>query len=129
MVAWLLVRIEANGLWPSEWLDAFVTMIPKASGGSRLRDQHPMTVLPLLYRIWAKAIVLEWASTLHQQYLGSSAMGFRSQSGTIHLAQLLSDIIALQESQKKELWLASFDVEKCYDSLPWWAVFDVLRQA
>ena len=27
------------------------------------------------------------------------------------------------------MWLASFDVEKCFDSLPWWAVFGVLWQA
>ena len=25
--------------------------------------------------------------------------------------------------------MASFDIEKCYDSVPWWAVFEVMRAA
>ena len=35
----------------------------------------------------------------------------------------------MQRRRGRQLWLASFDVEKCFDSLPWWAVFGVLRHA
>ena len=55
-------------------------------------------------------------------------MGFRAGFGTLHLAQLISDLIHLQGTRGAELWLASFDVEKAFDSLPWWAVFRTLRQ-
>ena len=89
-VAQLLNLVEAEGIWPAEWLTAYVVMIPKTSGGSRPRDQRPITVLPLLYRVWSKAITLEWAAVLQRAYLGQAALGFRAQSGTLHVAQLLS---------------------------------------
>ena len=128
-VANLLTLVEAEGRWPREWLDAYVTMIPKAAGGTRPRDQRPITVLDIVYRVWAKGIVLEWSATLNDNLLGPAAMGFRRELGTLHLAQLLNDLILLRRRRREQLWLASFDIQKCFDSLPWWALFGVLRRA
>lgn len=128
-VARLLSLVESEGLWPAEWMVAYVSMIPKASGGTRPQDQRPITVLDLLYRVWAKGVVMAWAPVLQQGYLGQAAMGFRAGAGVLHVAQLLSDLMRLQCQRRKQLWLASFDVQKCYDSLPWWAVFGVMRHA
>ena len=127
-IARLLNLIESEGQWPAEWLDAYIVMIPKAAGGSRPRDQRPITVLPVVYRLWAKGITLQWQSVMHHAYLGQAAMGFRAQSGTLHVAQLLSDLIVLCRSRRSELWLVSFDIEKCYDSVPWWALFGMMRR-
>ena len=66
---------------------------------------------------------------LQRDFLGPWAMGFRAGSGTLHLAQLLDDLILLQRRRGHELWLASFDVEKAFDSLPWWAVFRTMERA
>lgn len=104
-------------------------LIPKAAGGTRPRDQQPITILPLLYRLWSKGVSMEWSAVLHGAYLGQAAFGFRAQTGTLHMAQLLSDIIVMRRRQREELWLASFDVEKCYDSIPWWALFGGMRRA
>ena len=128
-VARLLTLVELEGRWPAEWCNAFVAMIPKSAGGSRPQDQRPITVLDLVYRIWSKGVVLAWAPVLQQSFLGQAAMGFRAGAGTLHVAQLLSDLMILQRRRRQQLWLASFDVQKCFDSLPWWAVFGVLRQA
>ena len=95
-MARLYTLVEDQGCWPTEWLDAYVTMIPKASGGSRPRDQRPITVLEVMYRVWSKGVVLEWGPTLHTEFLGSVAMGFRAGAGTLHVAQLLSDLMAWQ---------------------------------
>ena len=128
-VADLLSKVERDAVWPRELLHAYVTMIPKASGGSRPQDQRPITVLDILYRVWAKGTVLTWAPTLQGSFLGSTVMGFRAQAGTLHLVQLLGDLIELQKRHRKPLWLISFDVEKCFPSLPWWALFGVLQRA
>ena len=74
-------------------------------------------------------MVLEWAPVLHRQYLGQAAMGFRPELGTMHVAQVLTDLMVLRRLQRRELWLVSFDLEKAYDTLPWWALFGVLEQA
>ena len=128
-LARMLQLVEIEGRWPAAWTHAYVTMIPKASGGSRPEDQRPITVLDLAYRIWAKGVVQEWSPVLQTAYLGDAALGFRAQSGTTHVVQLLQDVIILQQRRGEELWLASFDIKKCYDSLPWWALFGVARQA
>ena len=127
-MAKLFTLVEDAGRWPREWLDAYVTMIPKAAGGTRPRDQRPITVLEVLYRVWSKGVIVDWGPVLQREFLGPWAMGFRAGSGTLHLAQLLTDLITLQHRRSAELWLASFDVEKAFDSLPWWAVFRVLLQ-
>jgi hypothetical protein len=59
-VARLLSLVEAHGVWPREWTSAYVAMIPKSAGGSRPQDQRPITVLDVLYRVWAKGVVLAW---------------------------------------------------------------------
>ena len=128
-LAQMFQLVEEEGRWPTAWVRAYVTMIPKAAGGSRPEDQRPITVLDLPYRVWAKGIVLHWTPTLQKAYLGDAAMGFRAQSGTTHVVQLLQDLMALQRRRRKELWLASFDIKKCYDMLPWWALFGVARRA
>ena len=128
-MARLLSLVEEHRQWPDDSLAAYVAMIPKATGGSRLLDQRPITVLEVLYRLWAKGVVQEWQPVLQHSLLGHASFGFRAQTGMLHAAQLLEDVIHQRRSQHQELWLASFDIAKCYDSLPWWAVFRVLQHA
>ena len=125
-LAQLLNLVEAERRWPSAWLDAYVAMIPKSAGGTRPQDQRPITVLEMLYRLWAKGIVLSWGPTLQAGILSDTAFGFRSGRGTLHAAQVVADLLSRQRSRRAELWLISFDLAKCFDSLPWWAVFRLL---
>lgn len=46
--------------------------------------------------------------------------------GTRHAAQVVADLINLQGNNALGLWLASFNVAKCFDSLPRWVVFRLL---
>ena len=57
-----------------------------------------------MYRIWAKGVVLEWSTVLQRHLLGPAAMGFRRELGTLHLAQLLSDLIIARRRRWQELW-------------------------
>ena len=47
----LLDLIETSEEWPKELIQAYVTMITKASGGTRPQDQRPSTVLDVVYGI------------------------------------------------------------------------------
>ena len=63
-VAWfdglarILTRVEELGVWPDGLLDAYITMIPKVDGDATPLGQRPLTVLPVVYRIWASARIV-----------------------------------------------------------------------
>ena len=52
-LAILLELVETTGVWPQGLLDAYIAMIPKADGDSTPQGQRPLSVLPVVYRLWA----------------------------------------------------------------------------
>ena len=44
---------ESTGIWPQGLLDAYIAMIPKADGDSTPLGQRHLSVLPVVYRLWA----------------------------------------------------------------------------
>ena len=52
-LAILLNLVETTGTWPQGLLDANIAMIPKADGDSTPLGQRPLSVLPVVYRLWA----------------------------------------------------------------------------
>ena len=64
-VAWfdslarILAKVEEIGVWPDGLLDAYITMIPKVDGDATPLGQRPLSVLPVVYRIWASARMVQ----------------------------------------------------------------------
>ena len=54
-LARILTKVEDLGVWPDGLLDAYITMIPKTDGDAAPLGQRPLSVLPVVYRIWASA--------------------------------------------------------------------------
>ena len=52
-LAVLLELVESTGTWPQGLLDAYIAMIPKADDDSTPQGQRPLSVLPVVYRLWA----------------------------------------------------------------------------
>ena len=52
-LAILLNLVETSGTWPQGLLDAYLAMIPKADGDSTPLGQRLLSVLPVVYRLWA----------------------------------------------------------------------------
>ena len=52
-LAILLELVETTRVWPQGLLDAEIAMIPKADGDSTPLGQQPLSVLPVVYRLWA----------------------------------------------------------------------------
>ena len=52
-LARILTAVEDTGVWPDGLLDAYIAMIPKTDGDATARGQRPLSVLPVVYRIWA----------------------------------------------------------------------------
>ena len=54
-LARILSCVEDSGIWPDGLLDAYIAMIPKVDGDATPLGQRPLSVLPVVYRIWASA--------------------------------------------------------------------------
>ena len=52
-VARILSKVEDLGVWPDGLLDAYITTIPKTDGDATPFGQRPLSVLPIVYRVWA----------------------------------------------------------------------------
>ena len=65
LVAWfhglarILSMVEDLGVWPDGLLDAYIAMIPKVNGDATPLGQRPFSVLPVVYRVWASARMLQ----------------------------------------------------------------------
>ena len=51
----ILAKVEDVGIWSDGLLDAYIAMIPKTDGDSTPLGQRPLSVLPIVYRVWASA--------------------------------------------------------------------------
>ena len=58
-VARILCMVEAHGVWPEGLLDAYIAMIPKVDGVATPLGQRPLCVLPVVYRVWASARMVQ----------------------------------------------------------------------
>ena len=54
-LARILSCVEDSGIWPEGLFDAYITMIPEVDGDATPLGQRPLSVLPIVYRIWAAA--------------------------------------------------------------------------
>ena len=54
-LARILSKVEDLGVWPDGLLDAYIVMIPKTDGDAAPLGQRPLSVLPVVCRIWASA--------------------------------------------------------------------------
>ena len=54
-LARILTKVEDIGVWPDGLLDAQIAMIPKTDGDATPVGQRPLSVLPVVCRIWASA--------------------------------------------------------------------------
>ena len=52
-LARILTKVEDTGVWPDGLLDSYIAMIPKTDGDATPLGQRPLSVLPVVYRIWA----------------------------------------------------------------------------
>ena len=58
-LARILRLVEETGVWPDGLLDAYVAMIPESGGDATPLGQRPLCVLPVVYRVWASARMMQ----------------------------------------------------------------------
>ena len=102
-LAILLDLVETSGIWPQGLLDAYIAMIPTDDGYSTPVGQRPLSVLPVVYRLWASlrlGHLREWVEEWLPLSVFSLGNGISSGGGlvlyiSLHIEEVLSGLVVI----------------------------------
>ena len=114
----ILSCVEDFGVWPDGLLDAYIALIPKVGGDVTPLVQRPLSVLPVVYRIWASARMGQLEGWFRSWVLDSvfSAGGGRSSVEAWHTTALdIEEVLSGCVDSNVPLFVA--DVVKSFDTV------------
>ncbi len=117
-LAILLELIESTGIWPQGLLDAYIAMIPKADGDSTPLGQRPLSVLPVVYRLWASlrlGHLREWVEGWLPKSVYSLGNGLSSVEAWFSTALDIEDVLSGTGNDQLHVMVA--DVIKSFDTV------------
>ena len=117
-LARILRLVEEEGVWPDGLLDAYIAMIPKTDGDATPLGQRPLCVLPVVYRIWASARMLQlepWFKSWVPDSVFSAGGGRSSVDAWYTTALDIEECLAGGMDQDVHLLVA--DVVKSFDTV------------
>ena len=109
-LAILLNMMELSGCWLQGLLDAYIAMIPKADGDATSLGQRLISVLPVVYRLWAslRPHLQEWVQGWVPQSVSSVEAWFST-------ALDIEEVLAGAGSDQPHVLVA--DVIKSFDTV------------
>ena len=117
-LAILLELVESTGTWPQGLLDAYIAMIPKADGDSTPLDQRPLSVLPVVYRLWASlrlGHLREWVEGWLPKCVYSLGNGLTSVEAWFSTALDIEEVLSGTGNDQLHVMVA--DVIKSFDTV------------
>ena len=118
-------KVEDTGVWPEGLLDAYIALIPKTDGDASPLGQRPLSVLPIAYRIWASAGMLQlegwFRSWVPDSVFSAGVVAVLLRLGTLLLLILLSGVA------ESDVHLFVADVIKSFDLVDRGIFDEVLR--
>ena len=123
-VAWfdgpvrILSKVEEIRVWPEGLLDAYIaTMVPKADGDATPLGQRPLSVLPVEYRIWASARMVQLEDRFRLWFLHRSSAGGGRMSVEAWYTTALDIEEVLSGAVDSVIHLSVADVIKTFDTV------------
>ena len=123
-VAWydglarILTKVEEIGVWPDGLVDAKIAMIPKTDGDATPLGQRLLSVLLVVYRIWASARMVQLDGWF-RSWVPDSVFGADGGRGSVEagyaVAQDIEEVLAGAAESHVHLFVA--DVIKSFDTV------------
>ena len=117
-LARILAKVEELGVWPERLLDAYIAMIPKVGGDSTPLGQRLLSVLPVVYRIWASARMGQlggWFQSWVPSSVESAGNGKSSVEAWFSTALDIEEVLSGAVDSHVHLFVA--DVIKSFDTV------------
>ena len=118
VLARILTKVENTGVWPDGLLDAYITMFPKNDGDATSLGQRPLSVLPVVYRIWASARMVQlegWFKSWVPDSVFSAGGGRGSVEAWYTSSLDIEEVLAGATDSHVHLFVA--DVIKSFDTV------------
>ena len=112
----LLQLVEERGRWPSALAEGYTALIPKEGPPGPL-NTRPLTVLSMVYRLWAGAR-LEEVIVWQEGWAHPLAFGFRPAPGWLDGAAVTQVLLQLCRLKGWTVSGMSIDYKKCFDLIP-----------
>ena len=112
-LAGVLALVEREGVWPRGLSGAVVTLLPK-KGDHGPMAQRPISLLPMIYRLWAAAragMLKEWFAAAGHESAWGQGLG----KGADTAAWMGAVQAELAKAKGDAAYGAFIDCEKCYD--------------
>ena len=114
-LAILLELVAASGVWPQGLVDAYIAMIRKADGDSTPPGQRSLSVLPVVYRLWASLRV----GHLREEWLPTSVFslgnGLSSVEAWFSTAMVIEEVLSGTGGDQLHVMIAG--VIKSFDTV------------
>ena len=109
--------IELHGKWPLSLQEVPVATLRKGEGNSPL-DIRPISLTPILYRVWARTRFLQ-LQPWHMQWLPEQLRGGAPGRDSVDAFYELALEAELCAHTKRPLFGVLFDYTKCFDLVAW----------
>ncbi|KAJ9448175.1 RNA-directed DNA polymerase from mobile element jockey [Diplonema papillatum] len=117
LMAEAMNAVETEGRWPEQLMHAILHLLPKPGSTGDPLSQRPITITPVLYRVWAAIRAreaLEWMDNV----VPSGLHGCRKKHGTDDLVWHLAALIEEAHLTGEPLYGLALDFKKCFDTVP-----------
>ena len=129
ILASLLDLVERTGKWPEDLPKGAVTFIPKNICESPSpTDYRPLTILSSIYRLWAAARHDQLCDVWLPKWRSTQAYGLKQSNAADALA--FETCLQIQTDIQNGHIISgiSYDMQKCFDSIPVGLVIQVFNQ-
>ena len=105
--------VEDSGVWPDGLLDAYIAMILKSDGDATPLGQRPLSVLPVVHRVWASARMVQ----LEGWFKSWVPDSFFSAGGRVSVEAWYATALVLTGATDSDVHLFVADVIKSFDTV------------
>ena len=110
-------EVERSGEWPEQLMHAMICLIPKPGSSGEPLSQRPISITPVLYRVWAAIRVkpaLKWLEIIAPEDLHGCRPGHGAEDLIWHLAARIEEA----HLTGRPLHGVALDFKKCFDTVP-----------
>lgn len=121
--------IIEEGVVPEVWKTVSLHMIYKAGSQANPLNYRPIALMSVAYKLLSKIITYRLYDVVESEGIVSIAQGgFHKQRSTLSHVHALHGCIEDAQKQNKQVYITYVDIANAYDSVPHWAMLDMLHK-